>query len=161
MYLRLGDDTLLIQGGEDIKVSDGTKVLFKKLPLVIGSRNTVTITKEHEEFIFPSRLNASSMPIGIWVTKLSTMQLHGVKIKAAWDHFVSNLNFADYIEYAALGLQLLFAPLTILGIVMACRNRSYFKRQQKKREKEERKSNFEENNCLLNKKKGSKKKGGK
>ena len=70
-------------------------------------------------------------------------------LKATWDDMIRDFNIHDYVEYLALGLQLLFAPLTIVGIVLACRARKVSEKSRKKIEKDTKRCNYKENRNLL------------
>ena len=151
LYVRTRTDVLLIQGDKDVKVAEGTKVLFEPLPMIIGTLKDLVITVKNDEYTFPARVNATNMPLGIFTTKFSATQLNGIKLKAYWDDFWVRFHFEDYVEWLALFLQLVFAPLTIVGIIIACRSKTAFKRHEKKVEKKIKKCNFEENKTLLDK----------
>ena len=55
----------------------------------------------------------------------------------------------DYVEYLALLLQLIFAPITIVGIVVACHAKRTSEKSRKKVEKNIPKCNYQKNKSML------------
>ena len=64
---------------------------------------------------------------------------------------VRNFPIQDYVEYLALlhVLQLLFATLTILGLVIACKAKRTSEKSKRKVEKDLKRRNYDENKKLL------------
>ena len=62
---------------------------------------------------------------------------------------VRNLQIQDYVEYLALLLQLLFAPLTIVGLVIACKAKRTSEKSKRKVEKDLKRRNYDEKKKLL------------
>ena len=144
---RLETEELLIQGNTDTQVTEGQKVIFQSLPLVIGSKEKVTISiKNGEEYEYHG---SGTKQIGIKVSKLSKIQINLLLIKATWDDAVRGFSIHDYVEYLALLLQLLFAPLTIVAVVLACVAKRNHNRKKKMTEKERTHCNYRENRTLL------------
>ena len=115
--------------------------------MVIGSTEKVTVTvsgsEEYEYF------GSGSKGTGIKISKLTKTQVNFLLLKATWDDAVYNFQIQDYVEYLALGLQLVFAPLTVVSLVLACMARRTSNQSRKKVEKDLKKRNFEENKRLL------------
>ena len=144
---RLTSEELLIQGSSDIHVAEGSKVIFHPLPMVIGSTEKVTVTvSDSEEYEY---FGSGSKGTGIKISKLTKTQVNFLLLKATWDDAVYNFQIQDYVEYLALGLQLVFAPLTVVSLVLACMARRTSNQSRKKVEKDLKKRNFEENKRLL------------
>ena len=85
----------------------------------------------------------------IKISKLSKIQINLLLIKATWDDAVRGFSIHDYVEYLALLLQLLFAPLTIVAVVLACVAKRNHNRKKKMTEKERTHCNYRENRNLL------------
>ena len=115
--------------------------------MVIGSAEKITVTvsgsEEYEYF------GSGTKRTGIKISKLTKTQVNFLLLKATWDGAVRDFHIADYIEYIALGLQLIFAPLTVVSLVFACMARRTSKQSKKKIERDLKKRNFEENKKLL------------
>ena len=128
-------------------VTEGAKVIFQPLPLIIGSSEKVTITVSGtEEYdYFGTGLKSK----GVKISKLTKTQVNMLLLKASWDDMIRDFSIHDYVEYLALGLQLLFAPLTIVGIVLACRAKRISDKSRKKIERDTKKCNYRENCNLL------------
>ena len=144
---RLNTEELLVQGSEEVHVSEGQKVIFQSLPLVIGSEEKVTISIENgEEYEY---YGSGTKQTGIKTSKLSKTQINLLLIKATWDETIRGFSIHDYVEYIALLLQLLFAPLTIVAVILACLAKRRHTQKKKATEKERTKCNYRENRNLL------------
>ena len=144
---RLDTEELLVQGSEDIHVSEGQKVIFQSLPLVIGSESKVTISIENgEEYEY---YGSGIKQTGIKISKLSKTQINLLLIKATWDETIRGFSIHDYVEYIALLLQLLFAPLTIVAVILACVAKRTHTQRKKATEIEKTRCNYRENRNLL------------
>ena len=144
---RLETEEILVQGDDTVHVAEGAKVIFQPLPLIIGSSEKVTITVSGtEEYDY---FGTGSKSQGVKISKLTKTQINMLLLKATWDDMIRDFNIHDYVEYLALGLQLLFAPLTIVGIVLACRARRVSEKSRKKIEKDTKRCNYKENRNLL------------
>ena len=115
---RLVTEELLVQGNAETHIAEGSKVIFQPLPLIIGSTEkvTVTVTNNEEYEYYGSGVKVT----GVKISKLSKVQISLLLLKATWDDLVRDFSIHDYVEYLALLLQLIFAPITIVGIVVAC-----------------------------------------
>ena len=143
----LTTEELLIQGNAEIHVAEGTKVIFQPLPMVIGSNEKVIVTVTgSEEYKY---FGSGAKKTGIKISKLTKTQINFILIKATWDNIVRNFQIQDYMEYLALLLQLLFAPLTIVGPVIACKAKRTSEKSKRKVEKDLKRRNYDENKKLL------------
>jgi hypothetical protein len=72
-----------------------------------------------------------------------------MKNKAFWDELLYTFNIHDYIEWIAIGIEALLAPLVFCGICLGLKNKVTRIQQQKKLTKSKRKQNQKETKALL------------
>jgi hypothetical protein len=71
--------------------------------------------------------------------------------KAAWDTYLKNFRWEDYLDFIAIGLQAIFIPVALCGCCVGCRNRNNLSDRKLKRKNEAKlKKRYEENRALLN-----------
>ena len=143
--VRLKDDSLLIQG-TDYMVIEGGKTIYTPPPFVIYTNEELKVSTKDQEFVFPALTTSDRKTI--LVSTLSKLQILEMKTKAHWDNFAYNFNFLEYLDWLALGIEGLLAPLTLIGICLGVRRR-VAQRQNSKLAKQQRKRNQRETRALL------------
>ncbi len=78
-------------------------------------------------------------------------QVAAMKAKAYWTKLWNYVLDSDLLNYLSLALEVIFGPMTIIGLCLSCRKRSAGKKVQTKVvRKQNRKENYERNMTLLN-----------
>ena len=116
---KLLNDGILIQT-LDFTILNGENLVKQIPPLVIYSNELVKVTKQSEQYLF--RLMVPLEEVGVYKTKLTAGQMYALSMKAMWDEFYYNFQLVNYLEHMALILQLIFAPLTIAGVIFSIKN---------------------------------------
>ena len=144
--IRLLDDGILIQG-ENLTVTEDGRAIYESTPYVIYSDKQVKISKVGQELIFP----ALTTPSVKTIVKSRLTQLHilTMKNKAFWDELFFNFNIHDYIEWIALFIEGILAPMALCGICLGLKNKVTQRQQRKIVAKQKRKQNQKETKALL------------
>jgi len=101
----------LIQATDDASISSGPRPISEKSPIVIFSPDPVTIVDLGKELSIPANENISALTV---VSSLLTnADIKKLKRKYNWDKFQESLGTDDYIRFTALGLQVIFVPLSV------------------------------------------------
>ena len=72
-----------------------------------------------------------------------------MKNKAFWDELSFTFNIHDYIEWIAIFIEGILAPMTLCGICLGLKNRVTQRQQRKIVAKQKRKQNQKETKALL------------
>ena len=144
--IRLGNEAILIQG-QYLSILDGTATVVQRPPLLIYSNNVVKVSTLQEEISFKPTITVANPRIE--TSKVSQVQVAMIKLRAYWTKTWDYLLSSDLMSYASLGLELIFAPLTLVGLILSCKKRVSSKRMQKKNRKRSRKDNYQNNMELL------------
>ena len=144
---RLVTEEILVQGDDSVHVAEGAKVIVQPLPPHnrLSGKNHDYCKRNGGIRLFRGR----SKKQGCQNKQLTKTQINLLLLKATWDDMIRDFSIHDYVEYLALGLQLLFAPLTIAGIVLACRAKRTSDKSRKKIERDTKRCNYKENRNLL------------
>jgi len=145
---RIKNDGLLIQGSH-LSILNGEVPILQRPPLVVYSNQIVKISLEDEELSFKPTVVFAEQKIEI--TRVSGFNIGRIQLRAYWDNFYSKLGSAEYLSYASLILEALFAPLTFLGIILGCRRNMSRRKRIAKIVKRSRKDNYSENMQMLSK----------
>ena len=148
--IRLGNEAILVHG-QHLSTLDGTVAVIQRPPLLIFSNNEIKISSLEEERSFKPALTVVNPRIE--TTKLTGPQITAIKIKAYWAQLWDYIMTSEMMSYLNPGLEFLFGPLTIVGLILSCRKRSGGKKIQKKvMKKRSRKENYQSNMELLERK---------
>jgi hypothetical protein len=145
--MRLGNEAILIHGNY-LSVLDGSTTVIQRPPLLIYSNNEVKISSLQEEITFKPTVTVANPRIEI--TKVTGGQVAAMKVKAYWSKLWDYVISSEFLNYISLGLEIIFAPLTLVGLCLGCRKGTgYGKRQAKMVRKQSRKDNYKQNMALL------------
>jgi hypothetical protein len=101
-----------------------------------------------EEISFKPTVNVANPRIE--TTKVTGGQVAAMKVKAYWSKLWDYVISSEFLNYISLGLEIIFAPLTLVGLCLGCRKGTgYGKRQAKMVRKQSRKDNYKQNMALL------------
>jgi hypothetical protein len=145
--LRLKNDAILVHG-MFLNVMEGTVALIQKPPLLISSNSIVKVSNLQEEIIFNPTVTFSETKVE--TSKVTGIQLAAMKLRAYWHFTWSKILSSEILNYISLGLELIFAPLTMVGLCLGCRKRVVLQKESLKVvTRRNRKSNYKENMELL------------
>jgi hypothetical protein len=116
---KLLNDGVMIQA-EDFTILNGAKLVKQIPPVILFSNEEIKVSKHSEEYLFKNMVHLEE--VGIFKTVLTSGQLYALSMKVIWDEFYFHFNILNYLEHMALILQLIFAPLTILGCIISVKN---------------------------------------
>jgi len=144
--IRLKDEGILVQGS-NLTVTEDGRAIYEATPYIIYSDKEVKISKFGQELVFP----ALAIPAvrSIARSRLTNLNILSMKNKAFWDELLYTFNIHDYIEWIAIGIEALLAPLVFCGICLGLKNKVTRIQQQKKLTKSKRKQNQKETKALL------------
>ena len=144
--IRLIDEGILVQGS-NLTVTEDGRAIYEATPYIIYSDKEVKISKFGQELVFP----ALAIPAvrSIARSRLTNLNILSMKNKAFWDELLYTFNIHDYIEWIAIGIEALLAPLVFCGICLGLKNKVTRIQQQKKLTKSKRKQNQKETKALL------------
>ncbi len=126
--IRLLDEGILVQG-ENLTVTEDGRAIYEITPYVIYSDKQVKISKVGQELIFPALVTPSIN--AIVKSRLTNVNILLMKNKAFWDELSFTFNIHDYIEWIAIFIEGILAPMTLCGICLGLKNR-VTQRQQRK-----------------------------
>ena len=143
---RLLNDAILVQG-QDLSIFEDTLQILQKPPFLIKSNKLVKVISLFEEIAFSPTITFPDP--GLQISKLSGLNIGGIKGKATWDNVKNVFKSFDILSYVSLALDFMLAPLTIAGIVMSCKRKFSPKKNVKISKKKGRKNNYSENMEML------------
>jgi len=147
MAIRTKSEGVLIQGSY-LSVTEGTRSLLQRPPYVVYTNEILKVNSLAEELSFKNNF-VHAIP-RIEISKLSGAQIAVIKVKAFWAGWRDALQTADYLSYISLLLEVIFGPLTLVGICLSCQKRRANRRTNlKAMDKKNRKRNYEENIRML------------
>jgi len=144
--IRLLDEGILVQG-ENLTVTEDGRAIYEITPYVIYSDKQVKISKVGQELIFPALVTPSVNTIV--KSRLTSVNILLMKNKAFWDELSFTFNIHDYIEWIAIFIEGILAPMTLCGICLGLKNRVTQRQQRKIVAKQKRKQNQKETKALL------------
>jgi hypothetical protein len=145
---RLNDESILISRAGS-QVSENGRLIFRPAPIQIYSNYEVVVSNGEDEILYQPTVSFDKQQT--LTTKLTAKQIQSVIEKANWDEYLDNMQLSDYLEYVAIGLQIVFIPLALCGACLGCKNRNIRKidRRVLKEHKKDLKRRHSENQALL------------
>jgi hypothetical protein len=145
---KLHDESILISSAE-FQVSENGRLIFRPPPIQIYSNYEGVVSNGEDEILYQPTVSFEKQQI--LTTKLTAKQIQSLIEKANWDQYVANMHWSDYIEYAALGLQIIFIPLALCGACLGCKNQNVRKIERRvlKEHKKDLKRRLSQNQALL------------
>jgi hypothetical protein len=145
---RIGNEAILVHGRQ-LSVTDNARPVIQRPPLLIFSNSEVKVSNLFEEKIFKPTVTMANPRVEI--SKVTGGQVAAMKVKAYWTKLWNYVLDSDLLNYLSLALEIIFGPMTIIGLCLSCRKRSAGKKVQTKVvRKQNRKENYERNMTLLN-----------
>ena len=145
---RIGNEAILVHGRQ-LSVTDNARPVIQRPPLLIFSNSEVKVSNLFEEKIFKPTVTMANPRVEI--SKVTGGQVAAMKVKAYWTKLWNYVLDSDLLNYLSLALEVIFGPMTIIGLCLSCRKRSAGKKVQTKVvRKQNRKENYERNMTLLN-----------
>jgi hypothetical protein len=146
--IRLGNEAILIHGHQ-LSVTDNAKPVIQRPPLLVFSNSEVKVSSLFEEKIFKPTVVMTNPRVEI--SKVTGGQVAAMKVKAYWTKLWNYVLNSDLFNYLSLALEVVFGPMTIIGLCLSCRRRTASRKVQAKVvRKQSRKENYERNMSLLN-----------
>jgi hypothetical protein len=136
---RLRNEGLLIQGTH-ISVLNGDVPIVQRPPFDVYSNKVVKITKDEEEISFKPIIDFAEHGLNI----------ARIKLRAYWDEFYARMQSTEYLNYASLIIEGIFAPRSIFGLILSCKRGIANKRKCAKIIRRSRQRNDNENIQMLN-----------
>ena len=144
--IRLMDEGILIQGN-DLTVTEDGQAIMDDTPYIIYSDKTIILRSKSHEMVFPSQTSTASTTIV--KSRLTASDILSMKNNAYWDDFKASFNIYDYVEWLAIGIELILAPMAMYGMCLGLKNRVTQGKMQLQAQAKRRKRNQKETKALL------------
>jgi len=133
--------------GQDLSIFEDTLQILQRPPFLIKSNKLVKVSSLFEEVVFSPTITFPDP--GLQISKLSGLNIGGLKGKATWDSVKNVFKSFDILSYVSLFLDFMLALLTIAGIVMSRKRKFIAKKNVKISKRKGRKNNYSENVEML------------
>jgi hypothetical protein len=139
---------IIIQGN-GLEIKNGENSISHKTPMVIYSPETITITDNKEDYVYPPAITIEELTIV--ESKLSLEEIEYLKNSMKWEEVWENTDYEDLIDYILIILQIIIFPLAIASCYYANKHRKFLGSVEKQRRKGKGKENYKQNQYLLRK----------
>jgi hypothetical protein len=144
----LGDGSLLVQGdGVVVKVKTGNtyKTVTTESPCIVFSETDILVEKDGEVFKYPGTPGKEG--VTVVKSKLTKEEKELLESIYYWANIRKQIGLGEYVDIVLTALQLLFAPLSIVGVVLG--RKANNARKHWKLMKEKHKQNYKHNSRML------------
>lgn len=147
-HCRTLDDGIYV-GNYELSIADGTKLVYSTPPVLIYSNNLVTLTEKNgKEIKYPAVIVFTEAKVV--VTSLSLLQISMIKTRGMWADYRETFDYMTWITYTSWSVQVMFMPLTLIGMILTCRHKKQLRKTVKlMTAKRKKKENSRENTRLL------------
>jgi hypothetical protein len=117
---------ILIQGDDEVEILDGTTKIPNRLPIVIYTPNVLTIKLHEEDYIFTPAIQVESLVIVESI--LTNQDIENLISTANWRKIIDEIELENYVDLGLIILQIIVIPITIVGLVIALKQRKILKK---------------------------------
>jgi hypothetical protein len=149
--VHLGTGGLLIQGPSNTVILEGGRSLFAVPPFLIFTPLEISVQLNGKTITVQANTKITEKKL--LKTELTELNKQAMLTKAWWSNFLKRLQIEDYIQYSAVIMEFLLAPITLMGLYLGIKNRVHSKKlalkNAKQREEDKKKRNYKESKALL------------
>lgn len=116
---------VLVQGN-NLEIKNGDTRLNKNPPFVIYTPETLTIKMENEDYIYLPSIVIEKLIIV--ESKLTREHVEMLGARYKWEEFVDGIDYELYIDLALIILQVILAPISIVGLFYSIKQRKIFQK---------------------------------